>query len=234
MPIKTKREQQRKTMEQTIKDTARQQMAETGTSGLSLRGIAKEMDITAPAIYRYFPSRDDLITALIVDAFNALADALEDADQEQAPTDYAGRLMGVLARYRAWALQHPIDFQLIYGNPIPGYQAPREVTVPAVIRSMTVIGRILAQAQHDGKLHPRPEHIHLPPTLAEHMRQYLREDIPMSLEAFYALHVGWTRIHGMIVLELFEHTPATLGDTETFYRREVESLLRDLGMMNAI
>src|SRR5262245_33076145 len=107
-----------------ILDIARKQMAEHGTAGLALRAIAREMDVTAPAIYRYFPSLDDLITELILENFNALADALEAASNSLPENDYAGRIMAVLMAYRQWALDHPIDFQLIYGNPIPGYVAP--------------------------------------------------------------------------------------------------------------
>jgi AcrR family transcriptional regulator len=125
------RESQRQDTREEIKAFARQQMAAEGTAALSLRAIARDMEMTAPALYRYFPSREDLITALIVDAFNALADALEAADAAPTQQDYGSRLRAVLMAYRGWALEHPTDFQLIYGNPIPGYSAPRELTVPA-------------------------------------------------------------------------------------------------------
>ncbi|MBZ0286445.1 MAG: WHG domain-containing protein, partial [Anaerolineae bacterium] len=122
-----------------IKAIARRHMAEQGTAAVGLRAIARDLDMTAPALYRYFPSLDDLITALIVDAYNANADAMAEADAAQPPTDYLARLLAALNAYRDWALAHPVDFQLIYGNPIPGYHAPAEITIPAARRNFAVM-----------------------------------------------------------------------------------------------
>ena len=130
----TRREKQHISTQEEIKQVARRLMAEQGTAALSSRMIAREMGLTAPALYHYFASRDELITALIVDAFNALADALEEARDEAATGSAREQLVQTLLTYRRWALEHPIDFQLIYGNPIPGYEAPRELTVPAAER----------------------------------------------------------------------------------------------------
>ena len=112
-----------------IKAVARQQMAEHGTAGLSLRGIGREMGITAPAIYNYFPRLDDLITALIVDAFTALADAIEAAELAVQSETCGPKILASCLAYREWAITHPVDFQLIYGNPISGYVAPADITV---------------------------------------------------------------------------------------------------------
>src|SRR3954454_14822783 len=140
----TRREQQYAATSAEIKDIARRLMAEHGTAGLSIREVAREMRMTAPALYHYFANRDALITALILDAFNALADALEQARADAATYTPVQQLKAVLIGYRAWALAHPIDFQLIYGNPIPGYEARREVTVPAVARGFQVIIELMA------------------------------------------------------------------------------------------
>ena len=113
-----------------IKAVARQQMAEHGTAGLSLRGIAREMGITAPAIYNYFPRLDDLITALIVDAFTALADAIEAAESAVQSEACGPKILASCLAYREWAIAHPVDFQLIYGNPIPGYTRRRRSPSP--------------------------------------------------------------------------------------------------------
>ena len=95
-----------------IKAAARQQMAEHGTAGLSLRGIARELGITAPAIYNYFPRLEDLITALIVDTFSALAEAME-AAEAAVPSDRPyDKIMALCLAYRQWAVEHPVDFQM--------------------------------------------------------------------------------------------------------------------------
>src|SRR5262245_45041432 len=113
-----------------IKAIARQQMAEQGQAALSLGAIARAMGMTTPALYRYFESRDALITALIIDAYEALAIALEQADSATRSDDYATRFRAMARAYRDWAVAHPHEYALIYGTPIPGYHAPRERTVP--------------------------------------------------------------------------------------------------------
>ena len=113
-----------------IKETARGLMAINGTAGLSLRAIAREMGMTAPALYHYYASLNDLITALILDAFTQLADTLETTAADPALTTVAERLTAVANANRQWALDHPLDFQLIYGNPIPDYEQPADITYP--------------------------------------------------------------------------------------------------------
>ena len=149
-----------------IKTVARQQMAEHGTAGLSLRGIAREMGITAPAIYNYFPRLDDLITALIVDAFTALADAIQAAEVAEESEKCGPKIIASCLAYREWAIGHPVDFQLIYGNPIPGYIAPAEITVPLARRPFDGLFRLFFEAHRTGELvdpggvHARSDHCH--------------------------------------------------------------------------
>src|SRR5689334_18627833 len=120
--IDRRRERFRDNVREQICEVARKQMADSGTAAVSLRAIARELKLTAPALYRYFASRDELITALILDAFNSLADTLAATAQAAAPDNPWNQMTAVLIAYRAWALAHPTDFQLIYGNPIPGYE----------------------------------------------------------------------------------------------------------------
>jgi AcrR family transcriptional regulator len=227
----TRREHLRKITLEEIKSIARQQMAETGTATVSLSAIARQMEMSAPALYRYFPSRDDLVTVLIVEAFDDLADALEEAAQRPAGS-YGEQLLNVILTYRAWALARPEDFALIYGNPIPGYEAPAEVTRPAAQRGFAVILSILAAAYRAGELQLLPEHLHLPPAVQTSLAQ-LEETgaFQLSTAVIYLGVVGWYRIHGMIMLELFHHTQPLVNDTEAFYRHEVESLLKSFGLI---
>lgn len=213
-----------------IKNVARRLMAEEGTNGLSIRGIAKVLELTPPAIYHYFPSLEDLITALIVDGFNALADALEVAQAQSVAPTPAGQLFDVLLAYRQWAIEHPVDFQLIYGNPIPGYVAPREVTVPAVVRTFVVIIGLIEQALQTGQL-SLPSDVIIPSALQKHYRSLIeRDNYPVSVTAFHIAITGWIRIHGSIMLELFNHIQATVGDVGVLYTFEMRQLLREFGL----
>ena len=214
-----------------IKATARQQMAESGTAGVSLSAIARAMEMSAPALYRYFASRDDLVTALIADAYNDLAATLEAADASRPGTAYADRLLAVLLAYRDWAMAHPVDFSLIYGTPIPGYHAPVEVTMPPARRGFAVILGILAEAMAAGVLKPQPEQLALPPGLEVRLPvigDAATESVPPVV--VYIGVMGWARIHGMLMLGLFGHADSLVSNQAAFYRHEVESLLRSIGL----
>jgi AcrR family transcriptional regulator len=214
-----------------IKTVARRQMGQSGTAGLSLRAIAREMEITAPAIYNYFPSLDDLITALIIDGFAGLAEALEQAETSTKGTTPEARLRAVLLEYRQWAVDHSVEFQLIYGNPIPGYVAPAQITVPLVQRGFIALAHPLAAAWDAGLVRLPPAYEAIPASVLPAIRQIREQFADLYPEGLiYALIVGWTRIHGMITLELFHHTPPTVGDTEAFYRHEVEGFIQQLGL----
>ncbi len=147
---------------QEIISVAWKQIAENGASAISLRAIAREMEMTAPALYRYFPDRDALVTDLIVEAFTSLGEALLAARESVPASDHARRLAATGIAYREWALAYPQRYELIFGTPIAGYQAPSEVTMPAAAQSLNVLIMVLDDAIQDGKL-PIPE----PPSFLE-------------------------------------------------------------------
>jgi AcrR family transcriptional regulator len=218
-------------LRQTIKEAARRQMAEYGTAGITVRGIAREMDLSAPALYRYFPSLDALITDLILDGFNALADALEQARDALAGASLYAQMEAVMLAYRAWALDHPVDFQLIYGNPIPGYAAPGEITVPAAQRTLVVIVGLMAAALAQGELIPDPGYEVVPPEIEAHLQHLVERDgYDVPVLALYLSIVGWPVIHGLIMLELFDHLPPVVGNPDAFYRVQIRDLFRKLGL----
>src|ERR1700759_4929377 len=125
-----------------IKDVARRHLAETGSAGLSLRAVARELGMASSAVYRYFPSRDDLLTALIVDAYDALGDAAERADRAAPPDDPRARWVDTCRAVREWAVAHPHEYALVYGSPVPGYAAP-EATIGPAARVGLVLVRIV-------------------------------------------------------------------------------------------
>jgi AcrR family transcriptional regulator len=226
----TRRERQHAAIREEIKETARKLMEEHGTEGIATRLIAREMGLTAPALYHYFTNRDELITALIVDAFNALADTLEEVSEQARGEGPGEQLRRALLAYRQWALAHPADFQLIYGNPIPGYDAPREVTVPAAVRGFRVLVPLVEKLLEKAPGPPSPEYSSIAPEVHAFLHeQIVRERYPISPQALYLTIVGWTRIHGIIMLELFHHLQPTIGDVDALYRSEIEILLKSIG-----
>lgn len=222
---------ERKLSADAIKSAARQQMAIHGSAGLSLRGVARDLGVTAPALYNYFPKLDDLITALIVDAFHALAEAMRTAEEGEPGGHYGRRMRAAALAYRAWAVEHPVDFQLIYGNPIPGYAAPAEITVPLAARPFVDLGQLLAAALAAGALHIPPEYADVPAQVATRAadvnRAYSIDAPPVGT---CLLVSGWARIHGLVMLELFGHLEPVVGDAAAFFAYEVDAWLARLGL----
>lgn len=223
----SRRERFRDLTRDDIKRLARQQMSESGTAALSLGAIARAMDLTPSALYRYYASRDELITALIIDAYNALADALVAAAAAYAATDYLGRLLATSLAYRVWALQQPVDFLLIFGNPIPGYQVPDAATVEAAQRVFSAFLGILQAGADAGVLRPLAEHVRLAAALGAPVPQHSALRLTQAAVGLSGV-AAWTKLHGMVMLELVGHLPFAIADPGQFYHAECLRLLDEL------
>src|SRR5688572_13698308 len=147
-----------------IKETAWEQIAAYGAPALSLRGIARALKITAPAIYNYFPSHHHLVTALVIEAFTSFAEALEAARDACTPDDHAGRFRAINLAYRHWGISHPQHYMLIFATPIPGYSIDEDAG-PAPQRSFMVLVGVLGEAQQAGKIHLPDRYIDASPAL---------------------------------------------------------------------
>lgn len=230
-PRAPRRERVRQATVDEIKAVARAQMAAEGTAGVTLRAIAREMGMTAPALYRYFGSRDELVTALVADAYNALADAMEAAVGAVAPGGHAERVRAAFGAFRAWGLEHPTEYALIFGSPIPGYVAP-EATRPAGLRYTDLLGRLLAEAHADGALDPARIDLRVPPALARQVEAFQRRrggpQIPAPVLAFGL--GAWARVHGLVTLEVFGHLAPAIGDGTALFEQELEAILRQSGL----
>jgi AcrR family transcriptional regulator len=146
---RTARERVRAELTREITEAARRQLATAGAAALSLRAVAREMGMVSSAIYRYFASRDDLLTTLIIESYNALGAAVEDAEAGVARDAFPARWAAACGAIREWALRHPHEYALIYGSPVPGYRAPERTVGPAA-RSAAVFGKIVADAYRAG------------------------------------------------------------------------------------
>ncbi|MFJ4537384.1 TetR/AcrR family transcriptional regulator [Streptomyces tibetensis] len=212
-----------------IKDEARRQLAAEGAARLSLRAVARELGMVSSALYRYFPSRDDLLTALIIDAYDSLGESAESAheaarDAAAAPFEH---WIAVCEAVRRWALDHPHEYALIYGSPVPGYTAP-DVTVPAAARVGLLLIGITRDAHHGPGL-ARPA---LPADLrqeAERMAADLAPDLPP--EVVTALVAAWAQLYGLVGFELFGQFNRVVEDRGTFFRHAAEQLARGVGLV---
>src|SRR3954454_22751179 len=143
-------------MTEEIKTVARRHLASDGAN-LSLRAVARDMGMASSAVYRYFASRDDLLTALIIEAYDAVGETAERAAAAAASAGagFADRLRAVGHAGREWALAEPHQWALIYGSPVPGYQAPQDTIGPAT-RVIMVIAAIVEEALHAGRISEQP------------------------------------------------------------------------------
>ncbi|MCT9077430.1 TetR/AcrR family transcriptional regulator [Streptomyces fulvoviolaceus] len=209
-----------------IKDEARRQLAAEGAAKLSLRAVARELGMVSSALYRYFPSRDELLTALIIDAYNSLGEAAEAAHDAVADAGHVRRWTAVCEAVRAWALGHPHEYALIYGSPVPGYTAP-QTTVPAAAR----VGLLLIAIVRDAHQGPGLTNSPLPADLhpeADRMTADLAPDLPP--EAVTALVASWAQLYGLVGFELFGQFNRVVEDREPFFRHAVERLAHGVGL----
>jgi AcrR family transcriptional regulator len=209
-----------------IKDEARRQLAAEGAAKLSLRAVARELGMVSSALYRYFPSRDDLLTALIIDAYDSLGECAEGAHGKAADAGPVGRWTAVAQAVRDWALRHPHEYALIYGSPVPGYTAP-DTTVPPASRVGLLFIGILRDAHQDSGLTEPALSAELRPE-AERMAADLAPDLPPATVA--ALIAAWAQLFGLVGFELFGQFHRVVEDRETFFRYAVGRLAQDVGL----
>lgn len=225
-----RRDKRRSETREEIKETARALLAQKGAAGLSLRAIAGRMGMTAPGLYHYFDSINDLITALILDAFTQLAEAVERAGADDPTRHCAERLAAVAHMWRQWALAHPVDFQLLYGNPIPTYEHPTDRTYPSARRSFLVTATIFAQAIQRGEMDPPEEYRHLPCGIARSLDELAgQEGHDLPRQALYLATISWARLHGHIMLELNHLIQPVIRDVDALFATEVRTLIHQLG-----
>ncbi len=215
-----------------IKDEARRQLAAEGAPGLSLRAVARALDMASSAIYRYFPSRDALLTALIVDAYDAVGEAAEVADAGCRRDDYWGRWRAVGRAIRRWALDNPHEYALVYGSPVPGYRAPEDTVGPAS-RVMLVMARLVEDASRAGALARSSSPDPLPPMDADTVaavRDLVDLAFPAASDDVAVRAVAaWTQLFGMISFELFGHFHKVVGDVDPVYDRTLLEMGRLIG-----
>ncbi|MFG3550152.1 TetR/AcrR family transcriptional regulator [Streptomyces sp. NPDC047725] len=206
----TPRERYRAQLRAEIKQHAWEQIAAAGAPGLSLNAIAKQMGMSGPALYRYFANRDELITELIRDAYRSLADTI------RATAASGADLAGLGHALRAWALDDPQRYFLIYGTPVPGYHAPDDITAIA----SEIMDALLDAAQPGDT----PADSRLEAHLAEH--RGWAADHPAPPAALRRALLFWTLLHGILSLELADHFTGMGLDPAELYEHELRRLTR--------
>jgi AcrR family transcriptional regulator len=225
-PVSNARQRVQAAVRAEIIAEARVQLAASGAAGLSLRAVARGLGMAPSAMYRYFQSRDEILTALIIEAYDAMGEVAEAAARPAEPP--SGRFRSVCRSLRAWALAHPHEYALLYGAPVPGYHAP-ELTVAAASRVTAVLGGIVRDAWQAGAI----SESRIPPVaaaMAEQARpaeQALMPGVPLPV-ASRAL-VMWALLFGQVSFEAFGRLEGVVADGGVVFEFTVDTMLAMLG-----
>jgi len=213
-----------------IQTTARRHLADVGPAALSLRAIAREVGMVSSAVYRYFPSRDDLLTALIIEVYDELGDAVEQADAGvRRRSDLGKRFLAVCDAIHDWARANPHEYALLYGSPVPGYVAPDD-TVTSAGRITGAFLRLAQESERAGHELGAPTGA-VPPTeraALEGVRPAL--ETPVSDERMVRWLMAWTTVFGHTSMELFGHMHRGILDYDAHFRHVTGQLVADLGL----
>lgn len=232
--IRTARERAREELTREIKDEARRQLGTHGADGLSLRAVARELGMVSSALYRYFPSRDELLTALIIDAYDAVGEHVEQAAAKRRTGDFIGRWRAACAAVREWAQASPREYALIYGSPVVGYQAPQDTTTAAARVPLVLLG-IVRDCSAAGRLTP-------PDGLLAVSRPVQRQvgliagavgDAELAAvppDSLAAVVIAWTQLYGMVGFELFGHLEGVIDDKTVVFEHAVNQLAHLIGL----
>jgi len=228
----TARERARAELTSEIKQAARVQLALAGADGLSLRAVARELGMASSALYRYFPSRDDLLTALIIDAYESLGDAVESAVATVPRADVRRRWFVIYRATREWAVDHPHEYALIFGSPVPGYEAPRD-TVAQAIRVPLALVSVL----RDGWSAKRilvPHRIEpVQPALATQLLQVTKTAAP-GLPGWLLARglIAWSQLFGMLSFELFGQFVGSVSPADDFFEHTIGMMAAFVGLVS--
>jgi AcrR family transcriptional regulator len=212
----TARDRARAELTEEIKAVARRHLAEHGSAALSLRAVAREVGMVSSAVYRYFPSRDELLTALIIDAYNAVGATAEATLAANRRRGAAARWLDASQAIRAWALAHPHEYALIYGSPVPGYAAPQDTIDPASRVALAllqiVVDGVAAGEIAEGNAISMPRVVHADFAL---LRDTAAPGVPDAVVSRTLL--AWSELFGSISLEMFGHLHNVIHDYDAYF-----------------
>lgn len=222
-----------------IKETARKVLVEQGVDGLALRAVAREMGMTAPALYRYFDSREDLVENVVADLYDELVALLEAARDDARPATAPIQLLTCSRAFRGWATTHHAEFGLLFGSAgervLPeGFRDDCERPAQlAAARFGGVFATLVAQIYVEQGF-PIPADEDIEPPLQEQLRAWCAKlPVELPLGVMQVFLSCWIRLYGLVCMEIFGHLKFALDDAEPMFEAELHGLARVLGVADA-
>ncbi|MFE2528944.1 TetR/AcrR family transcriptional regulator [Streptomyces sp. NPDC059382] len=216
-----------------VKATARELLVKLGAGGLSPEVVARAGGLSAPDVEALFPHRDDLLTALIIDAYDESAAAMEEADRvaRSAGATAGARLLAVTRALRGWSFDNSAEFTLIYGSPVPGFHAPQE-TVPHASRTPAVLAGIVRSALEAGELTPPRRVVPGPPLLRPEAVALFGgvPEAPFS-DLIERGIVLWSNLIGLLVFQVFSRTHDSVRDESAYFDFAVAVAAESIGLV---
>lgn len=212
-----------------IMSAARRQLAEVGPVNLSVRAVARDVGVVSSAVYRYVGSRDELLTLLITEAYDSLGEHTERAvttTTRRAPVE---RWVAAATTIRSWALDHRHEYALLYGTPVPGYEAPPDTSIAGTRVSRALLG-IVRDAWAAGDVDPPPGP-HVKRSLAADLALLRRNvDLPVPDAVVVRTIAAWTQLFGLLTFELFGQTRRLVEHHAELFRSASEAMARQIGL----
>lgn len=234
-PAPTARSLARAAVHASILDAARARLTDEGPGQLSLRAVARDVGLVSSAVYRYFASRDDLLTALLVLDYDELGAAVEAADAAVPRERFRARWTAACRAVRTWSVAHPGDFALLYGSPVPGYVAPRDTVEPAA-RTTHVLLRIVTETWSGGHAvggaargrDTGAARAAVAAAIAYVQERGFIDDPPVDVVVRTLM--AWTTVFGVVSFELFGHAVGSVSDPAAYFDEVTSRLADDLGL----
>jgi AcrR family transcriptional regulator len=224
--MKTRQQERHETTMTEIKTIAWQLMAERGGAGLSLREISRQMRMSSAAIYRYFPNRDALLEQLTLDAYQSLAEMLEQHLAVSKDVPISRKISEFAVTYRRWAILNPVKYILIYDALVPGYAPNWEHLIPAARRPLDGFIHLMAEAEKAGLLPSSTGIESFPRSLNQQLQELIdSRAYAVSAQGLFIALAGWTTVHGLVSLELSGQLYLLGENTEAFFTAEIQRFI---------
>jgi AcrR family transcriptional regulator len=234
--VPSRRERARADTLREIKETARRVLVAHGVDGLALRAVAREMGMTAPALYRYFTSREDLVENVVADLYAELTDVLETVRDATEPATPGAQLLEVSRAFRTWSITHPAEFGLLFGSaglgvlPADSHSYGERPAQLAGARFGGVFAELVARIYLEQGF-PVPADDELDPELQEQLGEWCAKlPVPLPLGVMHVFLACWIRLYGMVCMEIFGHLRFALHDAQPMFEAELRSLGAVLGV----
>jgi AcrR family transcriptional regulator len=236
----SRRDRQRADTVREIKTTAREVLVREGVDGLALRAVAREMGMTAPALYRYFDSREDLVENVVADLYDELVVVLEAARDDARPATPPTQLLACSRAFRRWATTHHAEFGLLFGSAgdgvVPPHGAPNRGESPAELAAQRfgAVFAVLVAQIYTERGFPIPADDEIAPLLQEQLREWCTTfPVPLPLGVMQVFLSCWIRLYGLVCMEIFGHLKFALADAEPMFEAELHGLAGVLGVLDA-